>query len=55
MYIVVLDVGVEEVALTGIDVGKVLVKLPWDKTIIAMQEADMRDLRISQSSFDRLV
>ena len=55
MLIVVLDIGVEEVASTGVDVGQVLVELSRDKTIIAVQKADMRDLRIRQSSCDRLV
>ena len=55
IFIVVLDVGVEEVASTGHDVGKVLVELSRDETIIAVQKADMRDLRIRQSSCDRLV
>jgi hypothetical protein len=54
IFIVVLDVGVEEVASTGRDVGKVLVELSRDETIIAVQKADMRDLRIRQSSCDRL-
>ena len=55
MLIVVRNIGVEEVASTGRDVGKVLVELSRDETIIAVQKADMRDLRIRQSSCDRLV
>jgi len=39
MLIVVLDIGVEEVASTGVDVGKVLVELSRDKTIIAVQKS----------------
>src|SRR5207302_316074 len=53
--IVILDVGVEEVTSTRVDVGKVLVELSGDKTIIAMQKADMRYLRIRHSSCDRFV
>jgi hypothetical protein len=55
MLIVILDVGVEEVASTGVDVGKVLVEPNRDETIIAVQKADMRDLWIRQSSCERLV
>ena len=55
MLIVILDVGVEEAASTRVDVGKVLVELSRNKTIIAVQKADVRDLRIRQSSCDRLV
>lgn len=42
MFIVILDVGVEEVASAGLDAGKVLVELCRHETIIAMQKADMR-------------
>ena len=55
MLIVVLDIGVEEGAPTGVDVRKVLGELSRDKAVIAVQKADMRDLRIRQSNCDRLV
>ena len=55
MLIVIFDIGIEEVTPTGIDVRKISIELGRDKSIIAVQNTDMRNLGIRNCSCDCLV